>query len=182
MRQAADAHQRLLLKTMSNVGEHAVARTWWVAPADRVGQAKELAGKLGWNVSAQAEGDLGARMCAAVRMNWLEHPEQPTIVIGSDCPSLNDSLVENAAASCEVHDVVFVPTEDGGYALVAIKPQREDLLDVMFGNMTWSHEKVLETSIERLRSVGADVGVLSTLWDVDDVLGWQRYLKMHEES
>lgn len=73
-------------------------------------------------VRHQPEGDLGARMLAALR----ESSTAATLVIGTDCPALTAAHLRQAAQALTDHDAVALPAEDGGYVLIgAAHPQPE---------------------------------------------------------
>jgi rSAM/selenodomain-associated transferase 1 len=109
----------------------------------------------------QAGGDLGARFVAAF---GTLTPRYPLLIIGTDCPMLTPGhLTECASALRTGADAVFLPTEDGGYALVgAAKP-----IPSLFGDMPWSTDQVMIETRARARQNGLTIVEPAVLWDLD---------------
>src|SRR5262249_34069307 len=74
----------------------------------------ECATRFRCELRVQKGSDLGARMAHAFES------DAPLVLIGSDCPPLTAQHLENAWRLLASNDAVFAPTEDGGYALVAL--------------------------------------------------------------
>ncbi len=115
----------------------------------------------------QSDGDLGERMHVAF-------VDGVTLLIGSDIPLISDSYIDRAMDLLDSSDVVLGPTEDGGYCLIGMKRPTEDL----FRGIPWSTSGVFRQTVDISRRIGAKVGVLPTLWDVDDYLDYQRWLAL----
>src|SRR5205085_2843900 len=92
--------------------------------------------------------DLGARMLNAFQALT---PHHPVILIGTDCPVLSPShLIESANLLQRGTDVVFLPTEDGGYALVgAAKPW-----PALFRQIPWGTDRVMPDTRLRAGELG----------------------------
>lgn len=100
--------------------------------------------------------DLGERMYRALRRH------RRAILIGSDCPALTVRDLRRAARLlCAGYRVVLLPTEDGGYALIAARHAPRAILD----GVTWGGPQVFEETAKRLN--GIRWRRLRTLWDVD---------------
>jgi len=120
------------------------------------------AGHYGVTVRAQVEGDLGARMLTAFTQSLPEHAS--VLLIGSDCPALTARHLRQADRSLrDGADAVFIPCEDGGYALIGMKRVEAALFD----GMTWGGEHVMADTRARLTALGWRWRELETLWDVD---------------
>jgi len=120
------------------------------------------AGHYGVTVRAQVEGDLGARMLTAFTQSLPEHA--CVLLIGSDCPALTARHLRQADRSLrDGADAVFIPCEDGGYALIGMKRVEAALFD----GMTWGGEHVMADTRARLTALGWRWRELETLWDVD---------------
>ena len=113
--------------------------------------------------SAQGPGDLGARMARAFE-RALVPPVRRALVIGTDAPALGTTILRRAAASLERHDAVFVPTFDGGYALVGLRR----LAPLLFDAMPWSTSDVMATTRERGRASGLRFAELDPVADIDE--------------
>ena len=88
----------------------------------------------------------------------------PAMVIGTDCPVLNKShLVDCAAVLRQGHDAVFLPTEDGGYALVGFARPWPELLR----EMPWGTDRVMAETRVRARQLGLRIAEPALVWDID---------------
>jgi len=115
--------------------------------------------RLAVGLARQPDGDLGARMLAAfITVN------APAIVIGTDCPALTAEHLRMAADDLRGGiDVVLLPVDDGGYALIGTRrPQ-----SALFSEMAWSTVTVMAETRRRLRQLGLAWRELARLWDVD---------------
>jgi hypothetical protein len=106
----------------------------------------------------QADGDLGARMHAAVAGS-----PAGVLVVGTDCPVLTPELLRRAAASLDQDDATVIPAEDGGYVLIGMRhPSRR-----VFTDIDWGSGKVMGQTRERLSEAGWRWSEFAPLWDVD---------------
>lgn len=132
--------------------------TLWTALEHDHPLFRELAEHHGIALRAQPEGDLGARMHAA-----LAAMDGPGLVIGSDCPALTPALLRRCAATLSEADGVFVPVEDGGYALVGARRAEPRL----FADIDWSTERVMTQTRARAATLHWRLACPARLWDVD---------------
>ncbi|SDR32343.1 hypothetical protein SAMN05444161_2807 [Rhizobiales bacterium GAS191] len=114
--------------------------------------------EFGVALEAQSGGDLGQRMLAA-----FESAPGPLLLIGSDCPALTPELLCGCARELRRYDAVFLPAEDGGYALVGLRRAAPSI----FADMEWSTERVMQETRARLRSAGLSWSEPAIVWDVD---------------
>ena len=120
------------------------------------------AGHFAVALAAQAGGDLGLRMLAAFATALAIHSR--ALLLGSDCPALAASHLRQAdRALREGADAVFVPCEDGGYALIGLQRPEARLFD----GIAWGGENVMADTRTRLIGLGWRWRELETLWDVD---------------
>ncbi|HEY2136034.1 MAG TPA: TIGR04282 family arsenosugar biosynthesis glycosyltransferase, partial [Xanthobacteraceae bacterium] len=109
--------------------------TLWAAPDQNHPAFQTLAALFGVALARQPDGDLGARMLAA-----LDAARGPALVIGTDCPALRPWHLRAAAdALADGTDVVVVPVDDGGYALIGMR----EPLPQLFAGMPWSTAAVM---------------------------------------
>ena len=113
----------------------------------------------------QVGADLGERMANAL----AEHPDG-ALLIGTDCPDMSTAVVQQANIALATHDAAVVPSEDGGYVLIA---QRQPDA-VPFTNMQWSHDRVMHDTRKRLQAAEQSLWIGPTLWDLDDPHDLQR--------
>jgi len=131
--------------------------TVWATPDARHPQFKALAGRV--RMQRQPDGDLGARMLAAIAA-----ADGPVLVIGTDCPALApEHLCAAARALREGIDVVACPAEDGGYGLIGMRAPHAAL----FTGMTWSAPTVMAETRRRLARLGLAWREPARVWDVD---------------
>ena len=112
--------------------------------------------------SGQGEGDLGARMARAIGRALEATPR--VLLLGTDAPALDAARLRDAAAALAMHDAVFVPAHDGGYALVGVTRPAEAL----FADVAWSTPRVMEETRGRLRAAGWTWRELPPVADVDE--------------
>lgn len=110
----------------------------------------------------QGEGDLGARMARAFERALATH--ECAVLIGTDAPDLDATVLRHAAAALATHDAVFAPAHDGGYALVGLRRAQPRLFDAM----PWSTAQVMAITRERLRDGGLHWHELPALHDIDE--------------
>lgn len=108
---------------------------------------------------AQAEGDLGARMHAAIARFSTEGP---VCIVGTDSPALERAWLSEAFLALARVDVTLGPTLDGGYWLIGARRPLESL----FEHIAWSTPSVLPETLRRLQSVSHHL--LPAHFDVDD--------------
>jgi rSAM/selenodomain-associated transferase 1 len=155
---AAKLQARFIAHAVTTAQSAAVGPvTLWVAPDHPVFQT--IAARPGVVIAAQPEGDLGARMMAAV-----EAASGPAIVVGTDCPALTPEHLRAAArALLDGIDVVIIPVDDGGYGLIGM--QRAE--PALFEDMTWSTPSVMAETRRRLGRLALSWREPARLWDVD---------------
>ncbi len=132
--------------------------TLWTALDHAHPMFRELADRHGLSLRAQPEGDLGERMFQA-----LQAMEAPGVLIGSDCPALTPALLKRCQASLMNADAVFLPVEDGGYALVGLRRADRRL----FAAIDWGTNRVMSQTRERVAMLGWRLACPARLWDVD---------------
>lgn len=126
--------------------------------------------------SSQADGDLGARMSAALSELVEVHGAKKAVLIGADIPQLSREHVQQAFAALDKSDVVWGPTDDGGYYLIGIKVVHRSL----FHDIRWGTHGVLEQSVEAAEKSDLGVCLLESLSDLDDENDLRRFEAMIE--
>jgi uncharacterized protein len=133
--------------------------TLWCAPDIKHASFLNLVMRLRVTLKPQPEGDLGARMLAAVAAS-----SGPTLVIGTDCPALTDVHLRGAARALqEGAEVVLIPAEDGGYVLIGARAAHPQL----FSGISWGTATVLAETRARIIALRLALAELPPLWDVD---------------
>jgi len=116
------------------------------------------------NIFTQKGDDLGARMHNAIQHTLHAGEQEKVILIGTDCPALTEAYLQQALTVLDSGvDVVLGPAEDGGYVLVGMRRP----LSVVFEDIPWGSERVLERTLETLSNNNLSYSLLDVLWDVD---------------
>ncbi len=84
---------------------------------------------------------------------------QQVVIIGTDCPELDERILGDAFKALQTHPVVFGPACDGGYYLVGLSAP----CPAVFQNINWGSSEVLRQSL----AAAPDALMLETLPDVD---------------
>lgn len=111
--------------------------------------------------TAQGDGDLGERLARAAERVLAE---EPVVLVGTDCPALDQRQLAGAARALEANDAVIHPAEDGGYVLLGLR--RFD--PWLFAGIAWSTPSVCEETLRRIAALGWSVDLRETLADVDE--------------
>jgi rSAM/selenodomain-associated transferase 1 len=146
--------------------------TVWCTPDPGHVAFRELVERHKIALKRQPEGDLGARMLAATAANT-----GPTLVIGTDCPALTPAHLQAAAAALREADVVLIPVEDGGYALIGTRVVQPGL----FADLTWSTVTVLAETKARIAALDLKAAELAPLWDIDTEEDFARFEREYPE-
>jgi uncharacterized protein len=114
----------------------------------------------GFAVVPQADGDLGARLAAAV-----DTVAGPVLVIGMDTPQVAPPLLERACRRLEdpAVDAVLGPALDGGYWAIGFRGRRR----AAFAGVPMSTDHTADAQRARLRELDLRVRELPHLRDVD---------------
>ena len=156
---AAALQARLIARAVATACAAAIGPvTLWATP-DEAHPAFVAMRAHGIALARQGDGDLGARMLAAIAA-----ANGPSLVIGTDCPVLTPDHLRMAADILRGRtDAVVIPADDGGYALIGLRAPEP----VLFSDMRWSTPDVMEETRRRLRALGLAWQEPVTLWDVD---------------
>lgn len=120
--------------------------------------------------TAQGNGDLGARMARAAR-RVTQHAassnasfSKSVLLIGTDCPALTASLLQQAAQQLEHHDALLLPAHDGGYVLLGLRSPCPEL----FVYMPWSTSVIAPETLRRMAALNLRIWQGPTLHDIDE--------------
>ncbi len=161
-------YRRLLSRTLRRLGHDG---RWATVLAATPAHEASRPGRWtrGLPVLAQAEGDLGQRLAAAIGAM----PTGPVVVVGTDIPDLDRRHVAAAFRALEHHDAVFGPAEDGGYWLVGIAASLRGA--ALFEDVRWSSEHALGDTLAGLPrdATVALIDILADIDDIDDLRRWR---------
>ena len=130
--------------------------------------------RLAWALDAEDElpaggirqqgDDLGERLYRALSEGARDGSS--VMALGSDHPTLPLALIHEAFERLERGaGAVLGPAEDGGYYLIALRPDAVD--PRLFEGIAWSTDRVLPATLERCGSLGLAVELLPPASDVD---------------
>lgn len=119
----------------------------------------------------QVEGDLGRRLTGAVS-GAFERGASAVVVVGGDCPDLDEDCLRRTLAALQEVDVVLGPAVDGGYYLIALRQDQPRLFD----RIPWSTVNVRAETMQRIAEAGLRHVLLEPKEDVDDLAGLRRIL------
>jgi rSAM/selenodomain-associated transferase 1 len=132
--------------------------TLWTSPDETHPAFREAASRQGVALARQCEGDLGARMLAAITHH------APAIVIGADCPALTPDHIRLAADILRARtDAVVIPADDGGYVLIGLQQAQPQV----FADIVWGTDTVMFETRRRFVKLGLSWREPARLWDVD---------------
>ncbi len=120
----------------------------------------------------QPDGDLGIRMLHAISAMFGEVVSAKRVVlIGTDCPLIDEDYIRAAFEALNDHDVVLGPAEDGGYGLIGVNAPHPAL----FANINWGTDSVAAETCRVLNQLRLDYALLPLIWDVDRPEDLKRY-------
>lgn len=169
---SATLQARLIEHTLTMARDAQMGRTeLWCSPETGDPFLRSCATRYSVSLELQPNGDLGTRMLAAFSRTLRAAAR--AILIGTDCPALSARHLRSANHRLiRGDDAVFVPAEDGGYALIALARCEPDL----FTSIQWGGPHVMSDTRSRLSALGWCWTELETLWDVDRPADYERLL------
>jgi len=108
--------------------------------------------------------DLGERMANAFKQSF-SNDFKPVLLVGTDCPDLPGSIIDEAFEALSANAAVIGPAFDGGYYLVGFNP--DHFFPAIFKNMPWGTEYIFERTMNVFASKRVQVYVLPKWRDID---------------
>jgi len=134
----------------------------WCTPSPQHPFFIACANQHSLSLHQQTGHDLGARMAHAVEHALQQY--QWVILIGTDCPSLDENYLRRArdqlSSGC---DAVIGPAHDGGYTLIALRQS----VPAIFQDIEWGTESVLQQTRQRLSKFNFHWVELDKRHDID---------------
>ena len=117
-----------------------------------------------FSLHGQRGESLGARMADAfTRVQRGKHGPRRVLLVGTDLPLLTAAHLNAATDALADADVVFGPTKDGGYYLVALKGAPGALFEIT----GWGGDTVLADSLAQARQLETTTSLIDELPDAD---------------
>ncbi len=157
-------HDRLARHTIGRASSFAANRPGVFLRIHVTGGSPEeaVAWLGGGDCREQSSGDLGQRLNIAVNEAFSDQAQR-VVVIGTDCPELDESTLGAAFDALGNADIVIGPALDGGYYLIGLSAP----CSAVFADIEWGGPKVFEQSIEAAKTAGKRIFLLPPLSDVD---------------
>ena len=111
----------------------------------------------------QQGNDLGERMKNAFDVS-LAAGYKKAVIIGSDCPGIDENILNEAFEKLTGFDVVIGPATDGGYYLLGMKK----MYSFLFQDIEWSTDKVLQQTLSVCNRNHLTYFQLPELSDIDE--------------
>ena len=124
-----------------------------------------------FQIRSQNGGNLGQRFAHSFQKAFDQDAEA-VMVIGTDIPDLDRSIIQSGFDALNENEVVIGPDMDGGYYLIGTRLKTATL----FENIDWSTERVFQQTERLIRSQGLSIFFLPTLADVDTDADYRRWL------
>lgn len=118
--------------------------------------------------------DLGQKMYNA--LSYALGYCEKVVLIGSDCPTLTNKIIDESFEILNTNDVVIGPSKDGGYYLIGMKNAIWDI----FNDIDWSTNKVLNQTISKLKKANKTYKLLEELSDIDTEKDWIEFNKKYK--
>ena len=122
----------------------------------------------------QAAGDLGEKMRLAFERAFSLGSKR-VVTIGTDCPDINQPILEEAFDLLPKQDLLIGSATDGGYYLIGLNRTIPEL----FADISWGTDRVLNQTKAIAHQLNLNTYYLKTLSDVDrpeDLAIWQKHI------
>ncbi len=110
----------------------------------------------------QIDGDRGQRMQAFLA-GELDDGADRVVLIGSDSPTLDPTIVVSAFLCLESRDLVVGPATDGGFYLIGARRAAPSVLE----GIDWQSPDVLSQTIDRLADTDRSLALLPPWYTID---------------
>lgn len=119
--------------------------------------------------------DLGEKMNNGIVFALREYKN--VVLIGSDLPLISKTDIKLAFDTLETKDIVISPTYDGGYYLIGMKEETEEIF-----NIKYSTSSVFQETVKKIVSLGKSYGKGNIQLDIDDKDDFLKLYKILKEN
>ena len=125
--------------------------------------------KFSVQLNDQLGDDLGERMAFAFSSSLQTY--EKVIIIGTDCPEIDEQYINDALKALDDFDSVIGPAEDGGYVLLGLKRFSPEL----FSGIHWGSDTVFKQTKKVLCDLSWSCLELGIMHDLDRPEDLHRY-------
>ena len=111
----------------------------------------------------QVDGDRGQRMQAFLAGELDDGADRVVVLIGSDAPTLDPTIVVSAFLCLEGRDLVLGPATGGGFYLIGARRSAPSILE----GIDWDSPYVLSQAIDRLADTDRSLALLPPWYTLD---------------
>ena len=160
--QSLKLHQKLVLNTLETTAKLNSFEVELCCAPDRHHMFfMQCENQFPISLNDQQGDDLGERMAFALSTTLQTY--EKAVIIGTDCPELDEQYINQAFKALDDVDAVIGPAVDGGYVLLGLRRFSPDL----FADFSWGTNSVLEQTREVLNTLGWIWHELETKQDLD---------------
>jgi hypothetical protein len=157
--EALKVHKALMQQTINQTSQCTCDKVVYYSDAI---DANDLFSKNEFRQEVQSGKELGARMQGAFTAEF-SHGYTSIVIIGTDCPELDEASISLAFKQLEVSDVVVGPALDGGYYLLGLSAMHNEL----FEGIAWSTSSVLSETIQIAERLSLSMAFTPEKRDID---------------
>ncbi|NIP38399.1 MAG: DUF2064 domain-containing protein [Candidatus Dadabacteria bacterium] len=133
-------------------------------PENKVIKIQKWINSERYKYSPQTGGDLGIKMLNAFNDSFSSGYKR-SVIIGTDCPDIDDDLVNTSFNLLNSNDLVIGPATDGGYYLIGLR----ESLEALFTNISWGTDTVLKQTLNIVSKLNISCKLLDFKTDIDTV-------------
>lgn len=163
MQKAANIYEQLLKYTLAEVSKLSNVEIYLYKTSDSSEDYFRNIVPYDLKLLDQKGEDLGQKMSNAFEQVFLSGAKR-VIIVGTDCPAMNKSLIEQAFLELLQNDLVIGPSTDGGYYLLGMNEKQSFL----FENIAWSTPTVFAETIKIAHENQLSLFRLKEYSDIDE--------------
>ena len=162
--QAAELAKALLTDQLAHLSALKRAELYLAFSPETATKMMARLAPAGFHLFLQQGDDLGARMGNCLE-ELRRRGHRNIVLIGGDLPPVPLASFERTFEflASEQHRVALGPSRDGGYYLVGMNRATPEI----FSGMTWSHDRVLVDTMQRLDGLSIECFLLPESFDID---------------
>jgi len=157
--EALNVHKELMQQTIEKVVQCNCDKVVYYSESI---DPHDLFSKNGFRQEVQSGTDLGSRMKNAFTAEF-SHFYTSIVMIGTDCPDIDETCISLAFKQLEVKDVVVGTALDGGYYLLGLSAMHSEL----FEGIAWSTSSVLNETIQIAERLSLSMAFTQEKQDID---------------